>query len=206
MLFKLAVTPTSCFFKLLIIDLFLLFILYWSIVDLQCCDSFSYMAKWFSYTTQGNVFACSVISNSLWPHGAPLSMRFPRPQYWNGLPFPSVGYLPDPGIEPEADHWDTREACSVILIHRSILFQILLPFRLLRNTEQISLWSTVGPCWLSILSIAGYTCRFPTPKLSPPHPSPGNHSYPLVTISSFSKSVGLFLLCWCYFILFWSLI
>ena len=45
MLFKLAVTPTSCFFKLLIIDLFLLFILYWSIVDLQCCDSFSYMAK-----------------------------------------------------------------------------------------------------------------------------------------------------------------
>ena len=45
--FKLAMTPTSCFFKVLIVDLFffLLFILYWSIVDLQSCDSFSYTAK-----------------------------------------------------------------------------------------------------------------------------------------------------------------
>ena len=30
---------------------------------------------------------------------APLSMRFPRQEYWNGLPFPSPGSLPDPGIE-----------------------------------------------------------------------------------------------------------
>ena len=27
-------------------------------------------------------------------------MRFPRREYWSGLPFPSPGYLPDPGIEP----------------------------------------------------------------------------------------------------------
>ena len=31
---------------------------------------------------------------------APLSMRFPRQEDWNGLPFPSPGDLPDPGIEP----------------------------------------------------------------------------------------------------------
>ena len=31
---------------------------------------------------------------------APLSMGFSRPEYWNGLPFPPPGYLPDPGIEP----------------------------------------------------------------------------------------------------------
>ena len=31
---------------------------------------------------------------------APLSMRFPRQEYWCGLPFPSPGDLPDPGIEP----------------------------------------------------------------------------------------------------------
>ena len=31
---------------------------------------------------------------------APLSMGFPRQEYWNGLPFPSPGDLPDPGIEP----------------------------------------------------------------------------------------------------------
>ena len=26
--------------------------------------------------------------------------RFPRQEYWSGLPFPSPGDLPDPGIEP----------------------------------------------------------------------------------------------------------
>ena len=31
---------------------------------------------------------------------APLSMGFPRLEYWNGLPFPSPGDLPSPGIEP----------------------------------------------------------------------------------------------------------
>ena len=31
---------------------------------------------------------------------APLSIGFPRQEYWSGLPFPSPGDLPDPGIEP----------------------------------------------------------------------------------------------------------
>ena len=31
---------------------------------------------------------------------APLSVAFPSQEYWNGLPFPSPGDLPDPGIEP----------------------------------------------------------------------------------------------------------
>ena len=30
---------------------------------------------------------------------APLSMGFSRQEYWSGLPFPSPGDLPDPGIE-----------------------------------------------------------------------------------------------------------
>ena len=30
----------------------------------------------------------------------PLSMGFSRQEYWSGLPFPSPGDLPDPGIEP----------------------------------------------------------------------------------------------------------
>ena len=33
-------------------------------------------------------------------HKAPLSMGFPRQEYWGGLPFPSPGDLPDPGIKP----------------------------------------------------------------------------------------------------------
>ena len=31
---------------------------------------------------------------------APLSMRFPRQDYWSGLPFPSAGDLHDSEIEP----------------------------------------------------------------------------------------------------------
>ena len=34
-------------------------------------------------------------------HQVPLSMGFPRQEYWRGLPFPSPGDLPNPGIEPE---------------------------------------------------------------------------------------------------------
>ena len=29
-------------------------------------------------------------------------MEFSRPEYWSGLPFPSPGDLPDPGIEPRS--------------------------------------------------------------------------------------------------------
>ena len=30
---------------------------------------------------------------------APLSVVFPRQEYWSGLPFPPSGYLPDPRIK-----------------------------------------------------------------------------------------------------------
>ena len=47
---------------------------------------------------------CSVAKQCLTllrPHGqAPLSMGFPRQEYWSGLPCPPPGDLPDPGIEP----------------------------------------------------------------------------------------------------------
>ena len=35
-------------------------------------------------------------------HQAPPSMGFSRQEYWSGLPFPSPGNLPDPGIEPRS--------------------------------------------------------------------------------------------------------
>ena len=55
------------------------------------------------------MYACtlsySVVSDSLQPHWTvalqvPLSMEFSRQEYWIGLPFPTPGDLPDPGIEP----------------------------------------------------------------------------------------------------------
>ena len=49
-----------------------------------------------------SLFSSSVMSNSLWPHQTPLSVGFPRQEYWRGLPFPAPGDLPDPGIKPES--------------------------------------------------------------------------------------------------------
>ena len=51
------------------------------------------------------VCCCSVAKSCLTlllPHArqAPLSIRFPRQEYWSGLPFPSLGDFPDPRIEP----------------------------------------------------------------------------------------------------------
>ena len=46
---------------------------------------------------------CSVVSNFFQPHGAhqaPLSIGFSRQEYWSGLPCPSPGDLPNPGMEP----------------------------------------------------------------------------------------------------------
>ena len=77
-----------------------------------------------------NTFSCVLpywaVSDSLWPpwtvaYQAPLSMGFPRQEYWSELPFPFPGGLPDPEIEPESPAllgrfftvWATREAlCS----------------------------------------------------------------------------------------------
>ena len=41
---------------------------------------------------------------TLWTvaYQAPLSVGFSRQQYWSGLPFPSPGDLPNPGIKPES--------------------------------------------------------------------------------------------------------
>ena len=53
--------------------------------------------------------ACCVLSLSLiqlfatpWAVACqvPLSIGFPRPEYWSGLPFASPGDLPNPGIKP----------------------------------------------------------------------------------------------------------
>jgi len=59
-----------------------------------------------------------------------------------------------------------KQSDSVIHILVSILFQIILPFRLLQSIEQSSLCCTVGPCWLSVLNIALCTYQSQTPNLS----------------------------------------
>ena len=52
------------------------------------------------------VISCKVVPDSLQPHGlyvahqVPPRMEFSRQEYWSGLPFPSPGDLPNPGIKP----------------------------------------------------------------------------------------------------------
>ena len=58
-----------------------------------------------SWLTMLLLFSHSVVSNSFTTLcrvacQAPLSLGFPRQEYWSGLPFPSPGDLPDSGIEP----------------------------------------------------------------------------------------------------------
>ena len=59
--------------------------------------------------------SCVWLSATPWAvaRQAPLSMKFSRQEYWSGLPFPSPGDLPNPGIDLALLHfftiWATRE-------------------------------------------------------------------------------------------------
>ena len=73
---------------------------------------------------------------------APLSMGFPKQEYWSGLPFPFPGDLPDPGTEPVSFH---LLHCRQILYHwaigeawakNSIWFCLLLEAQPLGNSQK----------------------------------------------------------------------
>ena len=75
-------------------------------------------------TDEFNSFFAAVVTQSCLtlsrPHGlyiahwAPLSMVFPKQEYWSGLPLPSSGDLPHPGIKPKSFSW---QADSLSLSH-----------------------------------------------------------------------------------------
>ena len=115
----------------------------------------------------------SVMSNfsgTLWTaaHRAPLSMELSRQEYWSGLPFPSPGDLPDPGIDPgspalQADSSPSEPpgkplshlVCGILLqqlelrpLHVPTIVQLLSHVRLLATlwtvARQASLSSTIS--------------------------------------------------------------
>ena len=59
--------------------------------------------------------SCCLVS----PDQAPLSVVFPRREYWNGLSFPSPGDLHDSGIKPLSPAWQVD---SLTLSHQETLF------------------------------------------------------------------------------------
>ena len=52
---------------------------------------------------------------------ASLSIGFSRQEYWSGLPFPSPGDLPDPGIEPRSPTLEADALTSEVQIVRKLL-------------------------------------------------------------------------------------
>ena len=99
----------------------------------------------------------SVMSDSanLWTGAcqAPLSVEFSRQESWSGLPFPSAGDLPDPGIESgspalAAGFLTTAPSVAVQSLSRVLLFVI--PWT---AAHQASLSFTVSWNLLKLMSI-----------------------------------------------------
>ena len=67
-------------------------------------------------------------------HQAPLSMGFSRQDSWSGLPFPSPGHLPDPGIEPSWWEGGLKQSSTLCLIYyvemKSYLLRLSISFLL----------------------------------------------------------------------------
>ena len=119
----------------------------------------------------------------------PLSMEFPRQQYWSGLPCPPSEDLPDSEIESMshtspalASRFFTTSATWEAPIHVSILPQTL-PCRLSHITEQSSLCYTGIPCCFSSVqfsrsvmsnSLRPHESQHARPPC--PSPNPGVHS------------------------------
>ena len=64
-----------------------------------------------SEVPQSCLTLCDPMDCSL-PGFSSLSMGFSRQEYWSGLPFPSPGDLPDPGIEPESPALEANSSTS----------------------------------------------------------------------------------------------
>ena len=64
----------------------------------QYLDYFPYVVCLHAFSV---VQSCPTLC-ALWTvaHEAPLSMGFSRQEYWSGLPLPTSGNLPNPGMEP----------------------------------------------------------------------------------------------------------
>ena len=75
------------------------------------CIAGRFFTNWDIREAQGCIRAMKVkslsrvrLSATPWTiaHQAPLSMGFARQEYWSGLPFPSPGDRPNPGIDPRS--------------------------------------------------------------------------------------------------------
>ena len=110
--------------------------------------------RWYSFVC---VCVCvcvySVMSNFFatpWTvvHQAPLSMGFPRPEYWSGLPFPPPGELPNPGIEPMSPASPALQVSSFTTKPVFFLLQMKMSLFHKISQNQMSIMSMLISCLL----------------------------------------------------------
>ena len=89
---------------------------------------------------------------TLWTvaHQAPLSMGFSRQEYLSGLPSPSLGGLPDPGMEPSSPASLALQAESLLLGHGGSLHTHIHPFRNSHSPFHMTLPCSFSPQSLRI--------------------------------------------------------
>ena len=86
-------------------------------------------------------------------HQAPLSMGFPRQEYWSGLPFPSLEDVPDPEIKPTSPafvcgFFTTEPPGKPFLIYNGHLLRLIYIF-----LKCLFIWL----CWV-LVAVHGLSC------------------------------------------------
>ena len=111
--FKRIIYYNSIWVQLKHLSVFSLFKIFnWRIIALQCCVIYCHTLTWISHKYTWVSYVCKWVKSlsrvrlfaTPWTvaHQAPPSMGFSRQEYWSGLPIPSPGDLPNPGIEPRS--------------------------------------------------------------------------------------------------------
>ena len=113
------------------------------------------------------VYACSVMSDSLWPcglHSLPGSSvhGILRQEYWSGFPFPPSGYLPNLGIEPVSPQPPALQVDSLLLSHQGSPHVILICSKVEESLTlpagKLVSWSVLSHPYEAVASIKGRTC------------------------------------------------
>ena len=94
---------------------------------------------------------------------ASVTMGFSRQEYWSGLPFPSPGDLPDPGIEPGVSciagrfftNWAMREAWKIA--HKNKFFKVKSEFLWMERWEWLFLFLLISN--LDFLLFVQWKCK-----------------------------------------------
>ena len=74
--------------------------------NILCQESIMHRGAWWAtWSWDHKRVGCDIVA-----HQAPLSLGFPRQEYWSGLPFPFPGDLPDPGMELRSLAWSQADS------------------------------------------------------------------------------------------------